>query len=324
MSIILKSNRAQYDEVIGLPCYRICATVEGGFESLDTHAAAVAIHDAFVARFGSDIHFGLRASKSNRTVNVAKATPKKTAAIREALQTGIDGDLKKLAGVRLFGTDKNPFNAPFMPSLSLMINGWAKLVDVEITIPWDIPDLRVFADDLHGILCQTRVRFGYQGMGFGKGRIDTLSDQYFPLAYRRFRTAIMGEFNPRSESTLFRTDYIVEKFGDYQPGILDTGWRTYVGNDYRDRLGNADVARRKSVEIDEQAQFTIVTAGPEPIWGDVNADEDVSSFTAAYEYLRPAYADMKRLSKSLWGDHSPAEKAASAGYYTRLAKEVSV
>lgn len=321
MSIALKSTRSQYNEIIALPCFRVGAVLDGTLDQATSQTAATKIHSLFMDAFAADLKFAVLAPKVERKPTKAtKATPKQLSAIQAALRNGMPDN----SALRLYGSDENPLGVPFMPYLSIS-NRLGRMTEIELMIPWDLPELTQFADTVHQALCVAPVRFGYQGMGFGRSKIQSLPDQHLPLAYERFRAAIMGDFNRHPDRLLYRLDYLVNhsqpsQAGDYTPGLNDMGWRTYVGADFQGRLGDPDRARAAGVQIDEHATTLTVTAGPEPIWGDINAGEDLTVFAAAYAYLQPAYAEMRFLCKGMWGDRSPVEKAASQGYFQRLSR----
>lgn len=325
MTIILDSIGLMHDKPIAIPCFRIGAALDGHLNVETSLIAAKQIYDIFTTQFSGEIRFALIEKKrAQRGARATKATSKKVQNLKDALW----GGMVEQSSVRFYGTDENPLNAPFLPFLSIS-NRQGPVTEIEISVPWDTPDLLRFADAVHTVLCDAPVRFGYQGMGFGKTSLNGLDDFSLPMAHERFRTALMGTFNRSPDHLLFRKVYIVNSKvpgmgGEYSPGVGDTGWRTYVGAAFRDRLGDVDIARAKGVRIDEFADVTVVTAGPEPIWGDVNRGEDISAFVASYAYLRPAYADMKNLCKGMWRDNNAADTAASRGYFERLAKGMPV
>lgn len=305
--------------VVARPCFRIGATFDGGYAVDQTRIIALAVHDAFATRFDADIAFLAIGTNPSRPFRAIKAGAAKRAELRDALHTAT-GALGTLHTARLYGTDANPLEVPDMPYLSISKAGGAHdLLDIELAVPCDMPDLMDFADRIHHLMIPGPVRFGYQGFGFHQSTMKFERASMLPQAHRRFRAAILGRFNSNPNATLFVTPSVVRRLRrDYEPGISDIGWRTYVGADYAGRMRKAPAGASNGVTVEDCGAFTCVQAGPAPIWGDVNGQEDIAAYAAAFALLRPTRADQAILMATLWGGRRPEEKDASQSYLNRL------
>ena len=305
--------------IVARPSFRIAATLDGGYDTDDVKAIAMGVFDAFAARFDGDMAFLTIGTNPARPFRPIAASPAKRDELRAALAAAT-GAPKTLHTARLYGTDQNPLGVPDMPYLSIAKAGGAHaLLDIELALPWDMADLVPFADHIHGLICGGPVRFGYQGFGFHQSTMKFERAAMLPEAHRRFRAALMGAFNPNPNATLFETDSVTRRLRrSYTPGISDVGWRTYVGADYTGQMGDVATAEAAGVQVSPCGAGVCVQAGPAPLWGDVNVNEDVTALTAAFTLLQPAFADQAILMDTLWGGRRPAEKDASQSYLNKL------
>jgi hypothetical protein len=319
MTILLNAQIRNNDEPYAVPVFRTDALLDGKLDVPENRHAALALFDAFVARFGSEIAFVAKQGKKAASANLVKATKARITDLRARLAEGLPDH----SAIRLYGTDATPLGAPFQPNL-LIMQEYFPSTQIEMSVDWNVPDLGEIIAGSDRLLRTTHMRAGYQSMGFQRSPVKWSDDRQFPPATDRFRAAVMGKFTPAAEWQAFLTDNIVKLWGPYTAGIFATGWRTYVGAAFADRL---DTSAQKLTALADQGvavevlpQMTVVTAGPEPIWGDVNKGENVSAYRAAHAFLLPAYCTRKNLARFTlgWNDRDPERVDMVERYLDRL------
>lgn len=298
------------DEPIALPCFRIGFVLDGMLDQQANRDTAAAMLNLFDASFGGQLAFMALGGAGGQSSKLRKFSEN---TLKDWLALIAEG-MPKNSGLRLYGTDQNPLGVPFMPFFSLDQDRHP-LTRIQICIPWQYDRLSPFSDGIDAIAREAQVRFGYQGFGFARSPVSGFQDRWLPPAFRRFRSTVMGDvlgheavlFYSKPYATMRRLDQQrkgekAEKPWDYEPGIPDMGWRTYVGRAFMDRLAGT---ARPGVTVDKNDRMMIVTAGSAPIWGDLNQSEDISAWKAAHDFLRPAYAS-KNVLRAFTLDCDPA------------------
>lgn len=326
MPQILHATVRNNDEPIALPVFRIGFVLDGMLDQPSCRTAVLAMLDAFTAEYGAQLAYMMLAGTGGKPGKLVAFHTGKLAQWRERIAEG----LPRNRGLRLYGTDDNPLAAPFAPFLSLD-HDRHPLTRIEICIPWDAQDLLGFSAGIDRIARAAPVRFGFQGYGFAGSPVAGFPERMLPAAFLRYRTALMGDvlgketclFYSKPFVTMRRLDQQRKGAGgppyDYQPGIPDMGWRTYIGPAFAGRLsGSPEDAR---IKVDEQGGIVMVTVGDKPIWGDLNQGEDISAWREAQAFLRPAFCSRNLLGALTLGS-DPADLASvetAAKYLDRLA-----
>lgn len=171
----------------------------------------------------------------------------------------------------------------------------ARSYTIDIALPEAPADLDGFVERLASILGDAPLIAGFAGYGFcpDPGMNIGLYKSIEP-ATRRFKAAASinvelfyiamtheGMANGR------RAGYLTE---DDKPGYLDMGWLTLLGPHLAARLPSADAIRATlpaEASVTEMPSGLLIRLGERPIWGDVNAGEDVSPFHALGSILEP-------------------------------------
>jgi len=134
------------------------------------------------------------------------------------------------------------------------------------------------------ILQDTSLSWGAIGFGFYlPASLESLLP-YLPQTMKRYRTALELQL----ESGLPGLRRPSEDEGRYwaaKPdllgGIPDIGWRTFVGTEYMPRIPKlATASFPDDVTLAVHNHVTVITAGAQPIWGDLNKGEQIASYTA--------------------------------------------
>ncbi|NEP60529.1 MAG: DUF3396 domain-containing protein [Symploca sp. SIO2G7] len=205
---------------------------------------------------------------------------------------------------------------------TLRIEQAADVSYVDLAVPWeDAAAAAAFGDTITGIVRDMPLLCGVMGMGFAlPASFDSLAS-FFPRAYPRYRTAI--EFmvdGPRWGIHREIGNAHWHKFPEARDGIADVGWRTFVGDYYLPRLPELDaVADAPVVTLERHERMAILTAGAVPIWGDVNADEDISAYRAVAAALAPVRMHIEPALSGLFGSQrrNPEGRDRVEGYLAR-------
>ncbi len=303
MTITLNGLIHEGKTPIAVPAFRIGLSLNKGITDPDNAAAIATITRSFIEHFGDAIGFVAINKSGSRPARLTQPTAAKMKKVDELINEG----LSEKMGLRLYGPDTGPLGAPAGPFLSVH-QQWTTQTILELALPWDHPSAMMLADHVDQAIRSAHVRVGFMGYGFFCAPVGGLEDRYLPPAHERFRAASLGRWAYNSE--IFVWDKAVEGWtGPYRPGLPDMGWRTYVGDPFRERLKDPANDLDPSVVIEQTDRMTVVTAGPQPIWGDVNAGEDISAYRAAYSYLLPAMADRSVLRSILGGAGSSPQRA---------------
>ncbi|WP_085888723.1 hypothetical protein [Pseudooceanicola marinus] len=182
------------------------------------------------------------------------------------------------------------------------------MAEIRIELPWQAEGALDLMAQVDAALEGVPVPTGYMGYGFAPRALGVNYVSFVPPAQRRYRCALMMDpvpFSPlvrhdQSFVTMRRLEQKRAAKGraigeaglfDYVPGLPDVGCRTYIGGALRDRLAVTSEALGPDLTIDDRGTFTTLTAGPAPIWGDLNLNEDISAYQAAFAYLEPVMSD---------------------------------
>ncbi|ABD55931.1 hypothetical protein Jann_3014 [Jannaschia sp. CCS1] len=288
--LVVKHFQSSRESILAIGVMRVTALTE----PLSAAAFAepgVALLDAFLEHFGSDVVFVAKGStQGNKTSNLTKATDRRLAEYRGIVA---DGGMDTF-GIRLYGGDDTRLGKPLVPFASLshhltptIIGPEPRFFDIDFALPPEGSATEAFLRDSNKILGTLPLRAGFQGLGFASSPVVGGRNRDWAPAFKRYQTAIMLELR-LSPSLVFLNPYRSKSKGAYTPGLPDIGWRTYVGAEFAARLGPPP--DHPNVSSEQLGDLTIVTAGERPIWGDLNSGEDISAYQAAAAYLNPAMA----------------------------------
>jgi hypothetical protein len=160
----------------------------------------------------------------------------------------------------------------------------AGMVQAEVCLPAVLPDLVAQADTLAGLAARPGLICGLQGMGYFLPPMNRTLKAVMPLATGRYRAAMeLQLLDPVDGLQVDGAAFYWEDHPDLQPGLPDIGWRTILGADLAARAGKLPDMPGVTVAQDPLT----LTAGPAPIWGDVNRDEDIAPYRAVAAALAP-------------------------------------
>lgn len=312
MTITLFSHHLTTPTPIAMPAFRVCAALDGALSDDANKTCASDVFEAFLDNFGPDVAYAATSGKSRWTPKLVKPTATKLKRMREVIANGFTTH----TGMRLYGPDTNALGKPAVPFLSIT-QVYPTFIVIDIAVPHDHPNRDAFAQASDQALRSANLMAGYQGFGFFKSPIGGLADNNFPYVTDRFRSATLGEWMRNPACTQWNKVWEQNK-GPYHAGITELGWRTYVGRMFTDRI---TATPAPSLTIEDLSNMRIVTAGPAPIWGDVNANEDIKAYKDAYAYLAPVFTSRDMLRSSTLGgipSYDPARAAVVNGYLNRF------
>ena len=174
---------------------------------------------------------------------------------------------------------------------------------LDMSVPADPQRVKDFADDVTDIIKDCPILYSVMGMGFFLPASLESLETFLPRAYPRYKTAI--EF--MAEGARWGLHKEIGNF-DWQgypnatPGIPTIGWRTILATHYLNDLPNLEtVTQTPGVSLERTDNMAIVTAGDLPIWGDVNASEDISAYQAVAAALKPVRVHIEPALSGLFG-----------------------
>lgn len=266
------------DEGTAEPAFRVLAYISGSMNDPANSAALIRLFDLFMQRYAGDL-MALLMRDVGIQPRPRSVTPETVAAIRQWL-----GTTTKVFGasLRANAPPTDDLNAPRIPHLRFDEDDQKVLV--ELSVPYENPDLVAFADAATDILTTVPLICAVMGMGFHMpAGVDSRSF-ILPCTTARYRAAIeILLTNPRDGITLEGSAFRWARHPTVKPGVADIGWRTIVGAPFMERLPGLSVDAPATLAMSNG--MAVLTAGPAPIWGDVNAAEDIDAYRAVARAL---------------------------------------
>lgn len=286
------------DRPIAQPAFRILAYWPGKLSDPVVSAGLAAIFDIFVETYREQVAWVVVAD-DDRPMRGKAVTPDLLVDTRNWIASA-----PKVwpATARVFGPI-SPLNEQITVP-SFRVEQSAKFGLLDIALPDDAPAAAAFADRVTEVLKTTPTLLcALMSMGFFLPQSLESLKREMPRTHMRYRAAIefMAE-GPKWGLTRDISNARWSDFPDAQEGIPDIGWRTIVGAHYLPRLGDVAVDA-EGVTVEQTADMLIVTAGPAPIWGDVNIAEDIAPFRAVAAALAPARMSVDLAITGLFGGH---------------------
>jgi len=202
-----------------------------------------------------------------------------------------------------------------------------RVMFLDMSVPADPDRALPFAEAATQIIREMPVIASIMGMGFYLPVALESLKNYLPRAFPRYRTAI--EFTVDSATMGIRKTgegFRWDKNKDVEPGIPDIGWRTIIGPDFTSRLPDLDaLANAPGVTYERTGDIAVITAGPAPIWGDVNRGEDIAPYRAVADALRPVRYPVEVAVGTLFGDqeYDPDGRDRVEAYLARFDDEAT-
>ena len=297
------------DYLLAEPAFRVLAWVDASFSDPRMGEAGARCFEAFLKQAGAEVETLRITAKGHRS---AKPSAE---AVAKALDWARTAEKRFPDALFANGGKDNPFGTWSVPQFR--ISQEPGMVAIDIAVRPDQEKAVALADRIVEILRDLPVMGAVMGMGFHRPYgLDSLQN-CMPLGFRRYRTALEGDvgsvrdtFAPTKNPIFHRT------FPDFQTGLPDIGWRTIVGTMFLDRIEGEPA--HEDVVVEQASCGLIVTAGPDPIWGDVNAAEDISAFQAVSAWLKPLRIHRGYAYRAFGGERDPVIRDRIDAYLDRL------
>jgi hypothetical protein len=270
------------NEKIAQPAFRTLLYCDGSLNDPENARGVTALFDALLQHFGKDLAW-VAIGDAKHKLRPKEKSDKVLADARKWINTP---DKSFPATLRMLGEVSDETDNITVPAFRV---DEYRMMMLDISVPDDPARIGPFAEAVTAIIKEMPVISAVMGMGFYLPVALGSLNRWMPRAYPRYRAAIefsvegatMGQ---RKTEEGFRWD----KNPDVQPGICDISWRTFVGAEFFPRLPNLDaVAGAAGVTLDRDNTMAVLTAGPAPIWGDVNSGEDIGPYKAVAAALAP-------------------------------------
>lgn len=287
---------------IATPVLRFHLWIAGTFADAPVRTASARAVEAFIGHLGkTQAFYAMVRPTGSKSLKLSRAGKGRRTEISRAVAAGLPDHRY------LYLTGADAEGQPGHPMLALA-HAPLPMAEIRIELPWQAEGALDLMAQVDAALKGVPVLAGYMGYGFAPRPLGVNYASFVPPAHRRYRCALM--MDPVPFSPLVRHDQAVVTMRrleqkraakvraigeadlfDYVPGLPDVGWRTYIGGAFRDRLTVTAEALEPDLTIDDRGIFTTVTAGPAPIWGHVNLNEDIRAYQAVFAYLEPAMSE---------------------------------
>jgi hypothetical protein len=271
------------DEPTAEPAFRSLIYVAGSMNDDGTRQALTTVFDAFVDTYKDQL-WGLiiRDAGVKRTRLSINKTNITAAQKWLATTTKVTA-----ASIRLNAAANERFNAPRIPHLRFEEGDG--IVFIEMASPPDAISAVPFANRLMPIIACMPVLCGVMGFGFHMPAGLDSRGFILPAKTLRYRTAIEILLRDPSIGLIRdRSPFRFHLHTNIDTGIADIGWRTLVGSSFLNRLPSLnEVAKIAGIVLENHTNFAIITAGPLPIWGDVETNENIALYCAVAQALKP-------------------------------------
>lgn len=334
----LISPHLSHHPVVAQPAYCLTAHIAADLSDPETGSAMAGLFDAVMDGWRTEI---ATCTLMANTPAKAQRLTKATAARFDSARTALTNGMPKHRYLHLYGAAGGTGDTATLPVFALA-HAPLPMLSLDIAVPAADGRGGALLDVADRLLAGLPVISGAAGLGFRKvPTAHGMAD--FPPAHRRFRAALIPYYQPFSSLVRYDAALVSNKRMrqkqqaqgrpiaegqryDYRPGLHDIGWRTYIGAGFQDRLGPQEGLATAGVTVDSRASHVCVTIGPEPIWGDLNASEDVSAWHAAYAYLKPALADddLRLAAAPCYSAKSPERMREARDYLNRFVPQRGV
>lgn len=295
------------NDKIAQPSFRILLYYDGSLKDPANAKAVVALFDLFIETYGEEAAWIAIANHNSRRLTPKKLMIKQIAKARAWLSAR---DKLWPSTCRVVGPINDETGNIVVPAFRA---DEYRVNFLDMSVPADHDRSVTFANAVTEIIRQIPVITCVMGFGFYLPQaLESLAD-WMPRGFERYRTAIEfmvhgATMGIRKTSEGYKWDKSPElepdSSADLQPGIPDIGWRTIVGAEFLDRLPDlrSALAATPEVSVRSTPEMAVITAGDQPIWGDVGADEDISAYRAVAKALAPVRYPLDVAYGSLFGN----------------------
>ena len=313
------------DVKIAQPSFRILLYFDGSLNDPVNAKGVVPLFDLFIKTYGEEAAWVAIANHNSRRLTPKKLSKKQIERARTWLSTP---DKIWPSTCRVVGPLDDETCNVVVPAFRV---DEYRVNFLDISVPDDITRAVPFADSATEIIREIPVIACIMGFGFYLPQALESLEDWMPRGFERYRTAIEfmvsgATMGIRKTGQGYRWDKSPELEpdapADLQPGIPDIGWRTIVGAEFLDRLPDlkSALATTPEVSVHSTPGMAVLTAGEQPIWGDVVAGEDISAYQAVAKTLAPVRYPLDVAYGSLFGNqyYDPQGRARIRAYLSRF------
>jgi len=310
---------------IAQPSFRILFYYDGSLNDPANAKAVVPLFDLFIETYGEEAAWIAIANYNSRRLTPQKLTIMQIEKARAWLSAR---DKLWPSTCRVVGPLNDETGNIVVPAFRA---DEYRVNFLDMSVPHDLDRSVFFANGATEIIREMPVIACVMGFGFYLPQaLESLAD-WTPRGFERYRTAIEfmvdgATMGLRKTSEGYRWDKSPELEpdapADLQPGIPDIGWRTIIGAEFVDRLPDmkSALANVPDVSVHSTPEMVVITAGEQPIWGDVGAGEDISAYRAVARALAPVRHPLDVAYGSLFGNqyYDPEGRARIRTYLSRF------
>lgn len=301
---------------IAEPAFRILAYWTNPMGTPEISAGLAQLFDCFIQYYGQGTAWSVIAD-DQRPYRPEEVTPERIADARDWLKNAAKPWPSSCRFVGPVNEQTGQISVPAFRAEQV-----ADLCFLDMSVPDDLTVALPFAEAASEILKRMPVLYAVAGMGFHLPPALESLETYLPRASARYKTAIefMAEgarWGLHEEVGNFRWDRVQGA----RSGLPDIGWRTFVGKHFLDRLPDLDqIAQVEGIAYERGDMLAVITAGQTPIWGDVNAPEDISLYQVVAQALRPVRMHIEPALSGLFGSqtYDPDGRDRVEAYLARL------
>jgi len=285
------------DNKIAQPAFRVLLYCDGSLNDSANAAGVTKLFDLFLKHYGTEAAWLAIADEARPM----RPKPLDAAGVADARQWLNTPDKKFPATCRMVGPISDDTANVTVPAFRV---DEYRVVFLDMSVP-DDPDRAVsFADTATPIIREMPVIASIMGMGFYLPVALESLKNFLPRAFVRYRTAI--EFTVDSATMGIRKTEEGFRWDDnkgVEPGIPDIGWRTIIGPEFISRLPELDsLSGARDVAYDRTGDVAVMTAGPAPVFGDIDRGEDIAPYRAVARALKPVRYPVEVAVGSLFGN----------------------
>ncbi|MCR4266330.1 type VI immunity family protein [Nitratireductor sp. ZSWI3] len=302
-------------EPIAVPAFRVIAILAGEIHAAKNKPALAGTYELFEASFGE----AANVTSYNFPGHAGKIRWMNPTLQKQGRQFFDSNATEYGQGLRRYGYALDAFEEPALPYFA--VEQRSDVCFLEIDIRDDAALAVAFADDITRLLMDAQVIWGVMGMGMFLPPYKSSLEFKLGEGVRRYRTSI--EISPSMVMDGIRREGSSHRWQkDEKPGIADIGWRTLIGREYWSRIPDAIPALREAenISVEQSEHVLAITAGVQPIWGDVNRGEDITAYSTVAKQLAPIRYPESAAKAFMFGGntHDPHHADKIETYLARL------
>lgn len=306
---------ARETDKIAQPAFRVLLYCDGSLNDPANGAGVTRLFDLFLEHYGAEAAWLAIADEARPM----RPKPLDAAGIADARHWLNTPDKSFPATCRIVGPISEESANVTVPAFRV---DEYRVMFLDMSVPADADRAVSFAQAATEVIRDMPVIASIMGMGFYLPvALESLKD-YLPRAFVRYRAAI--EFTVDSATMGIRKTgegFDWDENEGVEPGIPDIGWRTIIGPDFTSRLPDLDALYgAPGVAYERTDDIAVITAGPSPVFGDVDKGEDIAPYRTVAKALKPVRYPVEVAVGTLFGNqaYTPEGRDRVEAYLARL------